>query len=215
MKNVFLCICALSTIPVWATQSANLVNNGDFETGTANFFWGTPGWYNMGKGKKQDLNARSERPPIIAGRYSVGVNDRYDAGSKEHSALAHSQITKHIIQPGDVFTLSYDWFPLDQFWQNARDTVRFTLFATSDDTLGGKVVWSVELDSDFYRQALGTVKSVVQELPVVPEIAVGRKLMFMFHGIDTVDGVNGNTHFAKVDNVSITVELPKPPVARQ
>lgn len=209
MKKSILCLCALSALPSWAAQSANLVANGDFETGTANFFWGTPGWYNMGKGKRQDVNARSDKAPIIAGRYSVGVNDRYDAANKELGSVAHSQITKHIIQPGDVFTLSYDWQPLDQFWQTGRDTVRFTVFATSDDTLGGKIVWSVDLDSDFYRQPLGTVKSVVQELPRVPEAAVGRKLMFMFHGMDTVDGVNGNTHFARVDNVSITVELPK------
>jgi hypothetical protein len=209
MKKLLICLCTLSALPVWAAQSANLVSNGDFETGTANFFWGTPGWYNMGKGKKQDVNGRSDKSTIIAGNYSAGVNDRYDAASKERSSVVHSQVTRHIIQPGDVFTLSYDWQPLDQFWQTARDTIRFTLFATSDDTLGGKVVWSVDLDSDFFRQSPGTVKAVVHELSPVPDAAVGRKLMLAFHGLDTVDGVNGNTHYARVDNVSITVELPK------
>jgi hypothetical protein len=208
MKNVLLCICALTTLPLWAGQSANLVTNGDFETGTANFFWGTPGWYNLGKGLRQDLNARTDKRVITSGGFSAGVNDRYDAANKAYNALAHCQITKHIIQPGDLFTLSYDWHPVDEYWQTNRDTVRFVLYATSDDTLGGKVVWSVELLSDFFRQPLNSVKSVVQELTPVPEVAVGRKLMLVFHGMDTEDGVNGSTHFARVDNISITVELP-------
>lgn len=208
MKKSLFCLCLLTALPLWAGQSANLVTNGDFETGTSNFFWGTPGWYNLGKGLRQDLNARTDKSVITSGSFSAGVNDRYDAANKKYSALAHSQITKHIIQPGDVFTLSYDWHPVDQYWQTNRDTVRFVLFATNDDTLGGKVVWSVELMSDFFRQPVGTVKSVVQELPPLPEAAAGRKLMLVFHGIDTEDGVNGSTHFARVDNISITVELP-------
>jgi hypothetical protein len=208
MKNVLFCICALSTLPVWAGQSVNLVANGDFETGTSSFFWATPGWYNLGKGLRQDLNARTDKNVITSGAFSAGVSDRYDAVNKISSALVHSQLTKHIIQPGDVFTLSYDWHPLDKYWQTSRDTVRFVLFATSDDTMGGKVVWSVELISDFFRQPFGTIKSVVQELPPVPEAAVGRRLMLSFHGMDTEDGVNGSTHWARVDNISITVVLP-------
>lgn len=208
MKNVLSCICALTALPLWAGQSANLITNGDFETGTSNFFWACPGWYNVGKGMRQDLNARSDKNVITSGAYSAGVNDRYDGAKKEYSALVHGQLTKHIIQPGDVFTVSYNWHPVDQYWQTGRDTVRFVLYATVDDTVGGKIVWSVDLISDFFRQPLGTVKSVVQELAPVPDSAVGRKLMLAFHGIDTVDGVNGSTHYAKVDDIAITVELP-------
>lgn len=200
-----LCISlALASLRLAAATPQNLVTNGDFESGSNTSFWGTPGWYNQGKGLNQGTGARSEKN-ALAGAFSAGVSDRYDAENREFIGLAHSQITSHIIQPGDTYTLSFDWRPIDDYWQRNRDTVRFIVYATADDTLRGQVVWSAEVTSDFFRQPLGTVKTVVQELPMVASAAHGKKLLLTFHGIDTVDGIRGSPHFARVDNVFLTL----------
>lgn len=203
---LFTALIAILTSVADAQQ--NLVTNGDFETGSSTFFWGTPGWYNRGKAFNQGVAARSDKNSI-AGGYSAGVTDRYDAAKSEFTSLAHSQITTHLIQPDDCYILSFDWRPLDEYWQRNRDTVRFIVYATADDTLGGAVVWSAVVTSDFFRQPLGTVKTVVEELPCVNTAAHGKKLMIAFHGLDTVDGVNGNPHFAKVDNIVLSLNPPQ------
>lgn len=209
MKAPLCAAIVLASLRLGADTPQNLVTNGDFESGANVSFWGTPGWYNLGKGLNQGTGARSEKN-VIAGAYSAGVSDRYDAAKKEFTGLAHSQITTHIIQPGDTYTLSFDWRPVDDYWQRNRDTVRFIVYATDDDTLRGQVVWSAVVTSDFFRQPLGTVKTVVDELPVVGAAAHGKKLLLTFHGIDTVDGVSGSPHFAKVDNIFLTLTPSKP-----
>lgn len=207
MKSRLWLISALLVLPLSAHAQQNLVTNGDFETGSSPLFWGTPGWYNRGKALNQGVPARSDKV-IITGTFSAGITDRYDAATSSFISLAHSQITTHIIQPGDVYTLSFDWRPFDEYWQRGRDTVRFIVYATEDDTLGGKVVWSAVVTSGFFRQPMGTVKSVIEELPSVSEAAHGKKLMLTFHGLDTVDGVNGNTHYARVDNIALVLSSP-------
>lgn len=204
MKALLCTAALLVALPLGAATPQNLVTNGDFETGSNASFWGTPGWYNLGKGLNQGTAARSDKS-ALAGGFSAGVSDRYDAAKQEFTGLAHSQITTHIIQPGDSYTLSFDWRPLDDYWQRNRDTVRFVVYATEDDTLRGKVVWSAVVTSDFFRQPLGTVKTVVEELPKVSPAAEGKKLLLTFHGLDTVDGVTGSPHFAKVDNIFLTL----------
>lgn len=206
MKTLLLTTCALAALPYVSGQSENLVINGDFEAGKGTTFYSTPPWYNRGKGFNQGANARSHTDTVIAGSYSATINDRYDSAGSVFGPLAHSQNTGYIIKEGDVFSLSYDWRPVNEYWQINRDTVRFVLYATADDKPGGPVVWSSVHTSDFFKNSVRIAKSVMQTSSVVGSAAVGRKLIINFYGLDTVDGVNGNPHYARVDNIAVTVD---------
>ncbi|MDX6765282.1 MAG: hypothetical protein SFU85_00665 [Candidatus Methylacidiphilales bacterium] len=198
-----LLVMAFSTV---AVQAQNFVTNGDFETGTGDAFWQTPPWWNAGKAFNQGTSARTREGAVIGGSYSATVNDRWSKTGDVYSAsVLYSQKTTRTIAAGDVFTLSYDWYPVDDFWQKNRDTIRFFLFATANDKLNGPVVWSSELVSDFFQGSINTYKSVAQTTPVVNAEAVGKTLFIQFHGMDTVDGATGSIHFARVDNIVVKV----------
>jgi hypothetical protein len=204
MKLYIFAACALITSPLFAAESQNLIRNGDFEAGKDTRFYATPPWYNRGAGLNQGANARSDRNVITRGQYSAVVNDRYDSTKPAFGGLAHSQNTDYIIQEGDVFFLSYDLHPVDSYWQAKRDSVRFVLYATSDNKLGGPMVWSSVLTSDFFSGSISIPKAVVQQTESINPAAVGRKLFLVFHGLDTVDGTAGSTHYARVDNIAVT-----------
>jgi hypothetical protein len=206
MKKSLLVITVLSALPLLGAEPENIVVNGDFQTGTGNFFYETPGWYNRGAGAGQGYNARAKMGPSELGAYAATINDRYDAATGKLGTTAHFQKTAHVIREGDSFTLSYQWRPFDDFWQKSRDTVRFVLSATEDDTLGSPVVWSVTLNSDFFTGSIISMKDVTHTTGVVPAAAVGKKLMICFFGVDTEDGGTGKTHFARVDNIVIVSE---------
>jgi len=187
-----------------ALQAENLIINGDFETGEGNAFYQTPGWYNAGTGSNQGTNARSDEGAVVSGSYSATVIDRYNTSEGKPGPLMYVQKTNYIIEQGDSFALSYEWKPADQYWQRSTDTVRFVLFATGNDNVGGPVVWSSELTSDFTKGGWETVKLVSDTTDVVNSEAVGRTLFVKFYGIDTVDSENGNPHWARVDNIEVT-----------
>jgi hypothetical protein len=201
-----LAACALYALPLSTAQAQNLVLNGDFQTGKSEAFHSTPGWYNRGTGLNQGTNARTELGSPGLGAFAATINDRYDAAQGKFGPLAHFQKTGHTIQAGDAFKLSYQWRPFDDFWQKSRDTVRFVLYATQDDRGGSPVVWSATFDSDFFTGSIISMKDVTQTTEVVSLAAVGKKLLICFFGLDTVDGVNGSSHFARVDNIVITLQ---------
>lgn len=214
MKTTLLLACALalSALPLSAVEPENLVENGDFQTGNGNQFYAITGWYNCGTGLNQGASARTDTGPGLPGEFSATINDRFDSANNKFGPTAHSQRTKHVIQAGDAFSLSYDWRPADEFWQKRRDIVRFVLFATEDNNLSGPRVWSETLDSDFFFGRHTEIKFVSQETKVVPAAAVGKRLFILFHGLDTEDGTTGNTHYARVDNIKVSLlpELKKP-----
>lgn len=193
-----------------ALQAENLVVNGDFETGAGTAFYQTPPWYNCGTGLNQGAGARIDQG-AITGSYSAPVSDRYITEEKKLGPLAHVQKTKYLIQAGDSFSLSYDWRPADEWWQKATDTVRFVLYATADNKVGGAKVWSSELTSDFFRAQPSGAMSVSATSSVVPPEAVGKILLVMFYGVDTVNGGKDNTpHWARVDNIEVAAIKSKP-----
>lgn len=197
-----LALAALSSLPLHAQ---NLVVNGDFENGQGTAFYATPPWYNGGAGLNQGTGARSDKGPVITGSFSAIVSDRYNAVEGKFGSLAHTQKTTHTIKAGDSFTLSYDWRPADKNWQTNRDTVRFVLYATFDNRMGGPVVWTFEHTSEFYRGNIEMGKDVFAISSVVTKEAVGKNLFILFHGMDTVDGVEGSIHWARVDNIVVEI----------
>lgn len=213
MKSSLLKICALialSSVAAQAEEPKNLVENGDFETGTGKAFYETPPWYNWGKGLNQGTSARLDESAVIDGSFSASVNDRCSVAEGKYTAnVCFNQKTKYIIRQGDSFSFSYYWFPADTYWQTSRDTIRFVLFATADDKMSGPVVWSSEHLSDFFKGSIRSAMAVRQTSSVVTPEAVGKVLFVQFHGLDTVDGETGNWHYARVDNVVVSVLDPK------
>lgn len=205
MKECYLLPLALSALSPVSLFAQNLVVNGDFEDGKGTAFYATTGWYNRGAGLNQGTTARIDKGVVIAGSFSATVSDRYNSVEGKFGPVVHAQKTTHTIKAGNTFTLTYDWRPVDSFWQTGRDTVRFVLYATFDNRMGGPVVWSSELTSDFYRGDITLGKNVSAISSVVNPEAVGKALFVMFYGLDTVDGVEGSTHYARVDNIVVEV----------
>lgn len=203
MKASILKACLLIALPSAAHCAENLVVNGDFETGTGNAFYQTPPWYNCGAGLNQGANARVDTGAVITGTHSATVIDRYNTTDDKPGPIAYVQKTKHTIQEGDSFALSYEWRPSDEYWQRAKDTIRFVLFATGNDKLSGQKVWSSVLTSDFLRSKPGSIQAVAQTSEVVNADAVGRELFIMFYGLDTGDSETGEPHWARVDNIEL------------
>jgi hypothetical protein len=206
VKTILLLIatCALAATPLCSAAADNLVANGDFENGKDNAFHSTSNWYNIGEGLRQDYNARTNMGVLMSGFFAATVNDRYDSAAKKFGPVAHSQKTGYAVKEGDIFTLNYAWRPYDYNWQPERDTIRFVLYATSDDKVRGPVLWSSTLTSDFFKGSINVAKVVSQKTTPVTAAAAGKKLFVVFHGIDTVDGVKGETNFARVDNIVVT-----------
>jgi hypothetical protein len=212
MKPYSLIISLLGVPALSAADPQNLIRNGDFQAGSGVQFYAVQDWYNHGKGRRQDLNARTDAGFGMPGEFAATINDRYDAAAGKFGPTAHVQKTEHVIRPGDAFALSYVWRPADENWQKRRDTVRFVLFATEDDTLAARVVWSVVLTSDFFLGDIRSMKFVTQETDPVPPAAVGKKLIVTFFGVDTEDGIGGSTHFARVDDIVVSVVTPDPEI---
>jgi hypothetical protein len=205
MQTRYLISLALSSLSSASLFAQNLVVNGDFEDGTGTAFYATTGWYNCGVGLKQGTTARTDKGAVITGFFSATINDRYNSVEGKFGPVVHSQKTKYVIKAGDSFTLTYDWRPADSYWQTGRDTVRFVLYATSDDRMAGPVVWSSEHTSDLYRGSIDLGKNVFAISSVVKTEAVGKALFINFYGVDTVDGVEGSHHYARVDNIVVEV----------
>jgi hypothetical protein len=203
--KTILCILNLLFCVSLQAESENLVVNGDFESGKEDAFWSCQPWYNIGKGNNQGAGARTKNGLPISGSYSAPVNDGYDPTEDKYSGLAHSQKTTHTIKEGDSYTLAYDWYPGNDYWQRTTDTIRFVLFATSNDAVGGPRVWSSELTSEFFDGAIHHVKGVVQTTTVVNAEAVGKKLFIVFYGVDKNFTKEGNRHWAMVDNIVLKV----------
>lgn len=211
MKSHILNACLLFALSPVALQAENLVVNGDFETGNGTAFYQTPGWYNCGTGLNQGTSARTDQGGAITGSYSATVSDRYITAESKFGPVTHVQKTNYTIQEGDSFPLSYEWRPADEYWQRAQDTVRFVLFATVNDKVGGAKVWSSELTSDFFKGNPSGVMAVSATSSVVDPEAVGRALFVMFYGVDTVNGGKDNTpHWARVDNIEVAPIKGKP-----
>lgn len=202
MKRNTLAMALAGVGLMGAMASADLITNGDFETGTGLTFETTPNWFNRGTGG-QTANARGDNLNLGDSTRNAVINEQFtvDGG---FGAIAHSQNTGHAIQEDDYFALSYDWRDASE-WQD-RDVVRFVHFATADNTLAGTVVWSDTLDSGG-RTSAATWESVSQETAVVNSAAVGQTLFVNFYGVDPLE--TGPAGFARVDNITVEV-IPEP-----
>lgn len=196
-------------------QRANLVSNGDFEAGPSGAetynFESTPGWYNWGQGLNQRTNARSNVSASRGSRYSAVISDRYniDLGSElfardQFGSVVHSQRTGHVIRTGDSFQLSYDW-TTGYRWDGLRGQVRFVLFATDNDALGGSVVWSEVFDSGRHGGREGDWRDVTLSGQPVPAAAAGRTLFVAFYGFLDAAALRNHPGYARVDNIVVTV----------
>lgn len=204
MKSPLLITCLLTALCATALPADNLVKNGDFESGTGPEFYTSEGWYNRGTGLNQGGPARSDSGKVIAGLFSASVNDRYVTADEKFGPTAHVQKTDYVIKEGDAFSLNYQWCPADDYWQRATDTIRFVLYATSNDKVGGPVIWSSELTSDFFRGKEGSVMAVDQQTEEVNADAVGANLFVMFYGVDTANGgLDSTPHWARVDDIEV------------
>lgn len=218
MKNpspsLFVFCLALMS-PLATAQAVNLIENGTFEAGpgqaSAVQFISTPGWYNWGQGLNQRANARSDANPLPGSRYSAVINDRYnfEAGPSlfsraQFGPLVHTQKTGHVIRAGESFQVSYEWAGAYR-WNLTRNEVRFVLFATNTDTLGGEVVWSEVFDSGVHAGREGAWKKVSHTGRVVNPAAVGRTLFVAFFGVQDGTSLSAQPGFARVDNLEVKV----------
>ena len=204
MKPHILNLCLAAALSSVTLHAQNLVTNGDFESGSGTAFYQTPPWYNCGAGFNQGANARSDKGAVITGDYSAAVIDRYNTTENKGGPVCYVQKTNYKIEKGDSFALSYSWRPADKYWQASKDTVRFVLFATANDKVGGSVIWSSELTSDFYTGKAGAPMAVTATTDVVNDEAVGAVLFVKFYGIDTGDSESGEPHWALVDNIEVS-----------
>jgi hypothetical protein len=140
MKSPLPNTCLLAALSAISAHAENLVKDGGFEPGDELAFYKTQPWHNRVKGLNQGHNARSVADTLISGTYSATVVDRKGAGQNEFGPLAYAPQTKHAIRAGESFLISYDWCPRDEYWQRHADTVRFVLYATVEDPMGGPLV---------------------------------------------------------------------------
>ena len=97
----------------------------------------------------------------------------------------------------------------DEFrWNNALDEVRFVLFATDTDTLGGNVVWSSVMDSGI-RQVEDEFESVSDTSSIVSLEAVGQLLFLNIFGFQNDGAMSVNTGYARIDDITVSV-VPEP-----
>jgi hypothetical protein len=208
--------CAVSAGSFSVGQAQNLVTNGGFElgsgSGTTRSFDVTTTWFNRGTGDQTQV---ARRESTDTGSLFVGqINDRYDVvnatsdfDSAAFGPILHNYKTSYTIQTGDSFNFSYEWATAFD-WNLGLDEVRFVLFATDDDTLGGNVVWSSIHDSGT-AAAAGTYETVSQTSSTVTAAAANQALFVNLYGFQNNGALSGNTGFARVDNVNVSV-IPEP-----
>jgi hypothetical protein len=157
----------------------------------------TPGWFNRAEnGKRQDITARSRKDNQGDSVYTASINDNRTPYS------IFSQRTNHPIKAGEVYRVSLEWRP--SFKWRAGDVLRVTVFATSNDKLGGEVVWQDSVDFETAdRELWNKVEHAFQAAPAAAE---GKLLYFNFQGVGNFDGIDKReVGFARVDNIVLTV----------
>ena len=216
---LFLCFVASSFVSLNA-QVPLTINNAGFESGTGSNttrnFNATDNWFNRGTDGTAEIARRlyDTTGTLASGDYVGQITDRYnvlDASSDFDSAAfgdaVHSNKTSYTISSGDYFNIGYVWH--DEFrWNNALDEVRFVLFATDTDTLGGNVVWSSVMDSGI-RQVEDEFESVSDTSSIVSSEAVGQLLFLNIFGFQNDGAMSGNTGYARIDNITVSV-VPEP-----
>ena len=218
-KVLFLCFVATSFISLNA-QVPLTINNAGFEygtgTNTTRNFNATDNWFNRGTDGTAEIARRvvDTTGTLANGDYVGQITDRYnvltatsDFDSAAFGDAVHSNKTSYTISSGDYFDIGYVW--QDEFrWNNALDEVRFVLFATDDDTLGGNVVWSSVMDSGT-RQVEDAYESVSDTSTVVSSEAVGQTLYLNIFGFQNDGAMSGNTGYARIDDITVSV-VPEP-----
>lgn len=203
VKTIFLAAVFLIPPAFAAPHPAadNIITNGDFEAEPCEDegypFYQTPGWYNRAdKGQRQDIIARTRKENSAESLYTASINNTNPSNS------IFLQRTNHQIKAGEIYNLSLDFRPSFN-WRN-WDLLRVTVFATTDDTLGGAVVWedSVDLENPA-GQSWSNVTHVFQP---APSDAEGRRIYFAFQGVgDEKTEPQRETGYARVDNIKLTL----------
>jgi hypothetical protein len=216
---LFLCLVATSFISLHA-QISLTINNAGFESGTGvnttRNFNATDNWFNRGTDGTAEIARRLEDTTglLASGDYVGQITDRYnvltatsDFDSAAFGDSVHSNKTSYTISSGDYFEIGYVW--MDQYrWNDQLDEVRFVLFATDTDTLGGNVAWSSVMDSGI-RQTDGEYESVSDTSTIVSSEAVGQTLFLNIFGFQNDGAMSGNTGYARIDDITVSV-VPEP-----
>ena len=218
-KVLFLCFVATSFISLNA-QIPLTINNAGFESGTGSAntrnFNATDNWFNRGTDGTAEIARRvyDTTGTLASGDYVGQITDRYnvltatsDFDSAAFGDAVHSNKTSYTISSGDYFNIGYVW--QDHYrWNAALDEVRFVLFATDTDTLGGNVVWSSVMDSG--TQQLDEIfESVSDTSSIVSSEAVGQTLFLNIFGFQNDGAMSGNTGYARIDDITVSV-VPEP-----
>jgi len=131
---------------------------------------------------------------VSEGTYSAAIGT---AGNGTRNGIIGN--TGHVVQSGDTFDFSFDWFAANNNW-SATDEIEYFLFTTSDNTVNGTATTILS----------GTVSGVAgpdsakqtESLSGVGTVAaanVGQDLWVVFnHNAAT-------SSFARVDNVQLSV----------
>ena len=172
-----------------------IASNGGFESGTGNPFNQTDDWFNYNS--NQTLNARNGSNPASGTfRGIVGLN----SGGVDQPSPA--QATGHLMQLGDVFTLTFDYAGASQ-WDENVDQFVATLYFNNRGVDEDLFSWTVTPALNFgtgYDQFTGTSPALANGP------AVGEQLLLRF------DTLAQAAEFASIDNVSLLVGAPAPPI---
>ena len=185
---------AQASAPGPATQT-EIVSNGGFESGTGWPYSETDDWFNYTG--NQTLNARNaSNPSSGAFRGIVGLNSN---GTDQPSP---AQTTGHLIQLGDVYTLSFDYAGAGQ-WDEGVDQFVATLYFDNRGSDEDLFSWVVTPSFNF---GTGYELFSITSAALSNGAAVGEELLLRF------DTLAQAAEFASIDNVSLLVGEPAPPI---
>ncbi|MGJ8725942.1 MAG: alkaline phosphatase D family protein [Roseibacillus sp.] len=163
--------------------------NSDISTTDSRDFASTPDWFNLDGSQGQDATRNTPSNVLLDGTRNAVVSD---SGVKKYALDTNYDLTE-----GEVLQLSYQW--RDASGWDSSDQIRVTIFTTSNNTPTG-----VRTDLATLMSGTPTVTATFEQFsglfPAIPASAAGKRLFIFFEG---VDGDNGSTGFARLDNFSL------------
>jgi len=203
---------ALSTTAQAATILINATtNNGSFELDAAgqpltapakndSQFWinGTTSSVLGTVGTFDQINASDGAAVVSDGSFSAAIGT--SSGGTRNGIIGN---TGHVVQSGETFNFSFDWFAANNNW-STTDEIEYFLFTTDDNTVSGTATTILS----------GTVSGVagpdsakqtvsLTDAGTVTAANVGQNLWVVFNHNAS------DSSFARVDNVQLSV-VPEP-----
>jgi len=206
---------ALSTTAQAATILINATtNNGSFELDAAgqpltapakndSQFWinGTTSSVLGTVGTFDQINASDGAAVVSDGSFSAAIGT--SSGGTRNGIIGN---TGHVVQSGETFNFSFDWFGANNNW-STTDEIEYFLFTTSDNTVSGTptTILSGTASGVDPENNIPSAKQTVSltDAGTVTAANVGQNLWVVFNH-DASD-----SSFARVDNVQLSV-VPEP-----